>query len=299
MDELDRCRPSYAVEMLEVIKHFFDMPNVVFVVATDTEQLQHAVKAVYGNDFNANVYLSRFFQRRCTLQEQPRLDFIQNKLINLTEEQLQKVSGLVWPEIDNDVEYLSYLIGSITDVFSLPLRETELLVDKLKAVLFSIETQKVDILLLCSLMIIHDRYFDFYQNIMDEKRPKGMNDNYHVPRTIQEILHKENFGELIELKLTPYTFFDYGYATKGNRSHLIGIENGTFSVNYSQLLSTQLESLHSVSRKNYYDEIANLVSRSGNPSAPIANFVGVELASLEQSKSDYKNWIELATSFDA
>ncbi|TON99529.1 KAP family P-loop NTPase fold protein, partial [Vibrio parahaemolyticus] len=48
IDELDRCRPSYAVEMLEVIKHFFELDNVVFVVATDTEQLQHAVKAVYG-----------------------------------------------------------------------------------------------------------------------------------------------------------------------------------------------------------------------------------------------------------
>lgn len=50
IDELDRCRPSYAVEMLETIKHIFDISGVVFVVATDTEQLQHAVKVVYGED---------------------------------------------------------------------------------------------------------------------------------------------------------------------------------------------------------------------------------------------------------
>ncbi|WP_230625622.1 P-loop NTPase fold protein [Photobacterium leiognathi] len=61
IDELDRCRPSYAVEMLETIKHIFDIDGVVFVVAIDTEQLQHAVKAVYGEGFNAKMYLSRFF----------------------------------------------------------------------------------------------------------------------------------------------------------------------------------------------------------------------------------------------
>ncbi|WP_236689471.1 KAP family P-loop NTPase fold protein [Photobacterium angustum] len=61
IDELDRCRPTYAVEMLEVIKHFFEIENIVFVVATDTEQLQHAVKAIYGEGFDAQTYLGRFF----------------------------------------------------------------------------------------------------------------------------------------------------------------------------------------------------------------------------------------------
>lgn len=68
IDELDRCRPSYAVEMLETIKHIFDIPGVVFVVATDTEQLQHAVKAVYGEGFDARVYLGRFFNSRFSLK---------------------------------------------------------------------------------------------------------------------------------------------------------------------------------------------------------------------------------------
>lgn len=63
IDELDRCRPTYAIEMLERIKHLFDIPNVAFVVATDTEQLQHAIKAVYGEGFDAKAYLRRFFSR--------------------------------------------------------------------------------------------------------------------------------------------------------------------------------------------------------------------------------------------
>ena len=38
VDELDRCRPTYAIEMLETIKHFFSLDNYIFVVATDTNQ---------------------------------------------------------------------------------------------------------------------------------------------------------------------------------------------------------------------------------------------------------------------
>ncbi|WOD06315.1 P-loop NTPase fold protein [Marinomonas sp. GJ51-6] len=75
IDELDRCRPSYAVEMLETIKHIFDIEGIVFVVATDTEQLQHAVKAIYGEGFNAQLYLGRFFNSRFSLKAPDLKDF--------------------------------------------------------------------------------------------------------------------------------------------------------------------------------------------------------------------------------
>ncbi|MBD8687240.1 MULTISPECIES: KAP family P-loop NTPase fold protein [unclassified Rhizobium] len=63
VDELDRCRPTYAISMLERIKHIFDIPNVVFIISTDTESLSHSVKAVYGNEFRSREYLGRFFNR--------------------------------------------------------------------------------------------------------------------------------------------------------------------------------------------------------------------------------------------
>jgi hypothetical protein len=61
IDELDRCRPTYAIELLETVKHLFDVPEYVFVIATDTEQLAHSVCAIYGQKFEASRYLSRFF----------------------------------------------------------------------------------------------------------------------------------------------------------------------------------------------------------------------------------------------
>lgn len=69
IDELDRCRPTYAVEMLEVIKHFFKTKHYVFIVATDTDQLSHSINAIYGSRFNSKQYLKRFFDRSAQLPE--------------------------------------------------------------------------------------------------------------------------------------------------------------------------------------------------------------------------------------
>lgn len=76
IDELDRCRPTYAIEMLETVKHLFDIPNVIFVLSTDTEQLEHSIKAVYGEGFNSREYLSRFFNQRMVLPEPNLLEFV-------------------------------------------------------------------------------------------------------------------------------------------------------------------------------------------------------------------------------
>ena len=67
LDELDRCRPSYAIRMLEEIKHIFDVPGLVFVVALHGDQLERSISAVYGAEFDAKDYLQRFFSRRYRL----------------------------------------------------------------------------------------------------------------------------------------------------------------------------------------------------------------------------------------
>ncbi len=60
IDELDRCRPTYAIEILEKAKHFFSVPNVVFVLAVDKEQLGHSIRSIYGLGMDVNGYLRRF-----------------------------------------------------------------------------------------------------------------------------------------------------------------------------------------------------------------------------------------------
>lgn len=48
VDELDRCRPSYAIDLLESIKHLFNVPHVVFLLAVDSIQLLQHVEHTFG-----------------------------------------------------------------------------------------------------------------------------------------------------------------------------------------------------------------------------------------------------------
>ncbi|AWL08579.1 hypothetical protein HME7025_00708 [Aquirufa nivalisilvae] len=61
VDELDRCRPDYAVQVLEKIKHLFSVKGIIFVLSIDKEQLCNSIKGYYGSDrINSNEYLRRF-----------------------------------------------------------------------------------------------------------------------------------------------------------------------------------------------------------------------------------------------
>lgn len=74
IDELDRCNPQFAVKLLERLKHLFEVPNIIFVLGLNTEQLQYAVQGFYGSaSINGNEYLKRFFDVELSLPA-PKLD---------------------------------------------------------------------------------------------------------------------------------------------------------------------------------------------------------------------------------
>ena len=68
IDELDRCRPTFAVELLERVKHIFDVPNMVFVFGINRDELCSSLQSIYGT-IDADVYLRRFFDMEFTLPE--------------------------------------------------------------------------------------------------------------------------------------------------------------------------------------------------------------------------------------
>ena len=59
IDELDRCRPDYAIKTLEILKHFFDISGFVFVLAIDEEQLKSSVETLFGTK-NFDGYKRKF-----------------------------------------------------------------------------------------------------------------------------------------------------------------------------------------------------------------------------------------------
>ena len=75
VDELDRCRPDFAVALLEVIKHIFDVEGVKFVLITNTQQLKAAINHSYGNDVDAQRYLDKFLAFKLNLPTKVKVDY--------------------------------------------------------------------------------------------------------------------------------------------------------------------------------------------------------------------------------
>ncbi len=60
IDELDRCRPDFAIDVLEVVKHFYDVENIVFIYSADFEKLNGAIKQRYGEGVDPQRYIEKF-----------------------------------------------------------------------------------------------------------------------------------------------------------------------------------------------------------------------------------------------
>lgn len=157
IDELDRCRPDYAISLLEIVKHIFDIKNFVFIIATDTDQLQHSIKNVYGNDFSANDYLGRFFHRRFTLKQPELKDLINSVVGDYIGTDFENITSKTYP-LTATLEDFSINISNVFEAFGLNLRDsirnTERLIDILKSDLVK---KKVDYIFIISLMIIYDK----------------------------------------------------------------------------------------------------------------------------------------------
>ncbi|QFU75352.1 hypothetical protein EY643_06630 [Halioglobus maricola] len=60
IDELDRCRPAFALEIIECVKHFFAVPGVSFVLVMNRTQVEESVRCTYGQGIDAHTYLQKF-----------------------------------------------------------------------------------------------------------------------------------------------------------------------------------------------------------------------------------------------
>lgn len=67
IDELDRCRPAYALELIETVRHLFAVKGVVVLLAINREELCHSIQSLYGAKFDTDQYLRRFIDLPCTL----------------------------------------------------------------------------------------------------------------------------------------------------------------------------------------------------------------------------------------
>ena len=136
IDELDRCRPSYAIELLEVAKHLFTVDHIVFALAVNRAELAHSICALYGSEFDAQGYLRRFFDVDFQLSDSERKPFIKTTLEAI---QLRDYFGRTTdPEAGQGYETVEILLRAFFDAPDLSLRRIAQAIHRLGLVFASL-----------------------------------------------------------------------------------------------------------------------------------------------------------------
>lgn len=123
VDELDRCRPTFAVQLLERVKHLFNVPNVMFVISLDKQQLAVSLSAVYGAGINSEEYLRRFIDLEYTLPKASAKAFTQDLFHRFGFEEF--FSKRTHYAFRYEREHLEQAFSSLSDLFGLNLRARE------------------------------------------------------------------------------------------------------------------------------------------------------------------------------
>lgn len=167
IDELDRCRPTYAIELLEAVKHIFSIGGLFFIIATDSRQLAHAINAVYGQGFDSTSYLKRFFYTEYSLSTVDH-DKMANHLIsgfNFEEKVYLPVAYV------NDGGFEGYFSKN-SKFFQLTPREQEQVFVNLKNCILSSDFNILHFSYLLFLLSLKLKHENIYQSLMMNENSK-------------------------------------------------------------------------------------------------------------------------------
>lgn len=161
IDELDRCSPSFAVEVLEKVKHLFNIPNIVFCIAIDKEQLKRTIQGYYGAyNFNAEEYLRRFFDIELDLPPIKYIEFAQ-----LLSEHFN-FRNCIWS--DNNRKDFIKISASMAEKHHLSLRQLEKYYAHAKLVFSSYGSVDDSEWLIAIMLIIYKFENGTFNNIVDK-----------------------------------------------------------------------------------------------------------------------------------
>ncbi|MDF7805900.1 P-loop NTPase fold protein [Pontiellaceae bacterium B12219] len=166
IDELDRCRPTFAIELLERIKHLFDVDGIKFIISTDTGQLIHSIKAVYGHDFDAATYLQRFFDETFTLPNPNPHQFADLLFQDFDPEQSWMNNWLV-------KESPAYTFGELSQQLNLTLRQQLQAHHRVMAVVSNTpvpQSSRLHFIHICFLVMLRLKQPKTYEHIMSAQR---------------------------------------------------------------------------------------------------------------------------------
>lgn len=71
IDEVDRCVPSHALQIIETARHVFCVEGVQLVIAVNQDSLEHSIRDTYRSSYDAERYLRRFIDTTYQLPDPP------------------------------------------------------------------------------------------------------------------------------------------------------------------------------------------------------------------------------------
>ena len=166
IDELDRCRPTYAIELLERIKHIFNIPNMVFVFGMNRDDLCASIRSVYG-EINADVYLRRFFDIEFRLTEIEPEVFCRHLIKKNKLEPFFYAHGL-------STEWFRELFAVLSQCFEFSLRDMEHCVRSIAFLSRNVDPRNALYATIVSLLVaLRLRNSDLYHKYGNEDRNAG------------------------------------------------------------------------------------------------------------------------------
>jgi hypothetical protein len=133
VDEIDRCRPTFTVELLERIKHLFEIPNILFILSLDKQQLEASIAAVYGQGINASEYLRRFIDLEYLIPTVKTKQFVENLFSRFELDDI--FSSRTHHELQSDKSNFVTFFAALAEAVPLTLRAQERCITRLRVVM--------------------------------------------------------------------------------------------------------------------------------------------------------------------
>ena len=168
VDELDRCRPTFAIQLLERVKHLFDIENIVFILSIDKKQIEASIKAVYGSEINAPEYLRRFFNLEYRLPVADTTRYIDSLITRFNLDPVFAGRAEQHPsQFRYDREHIVTYLNFLANAMGLSLRAIERCMTRLRIIMDGVTNNHyLYPVLVVLLIVLHSNQPDLYDGII-------------------------------------------------------------------------------------------------------------------------------------
>lgn len=309
IDDLDRCLPERAVEILESLKLFLNSKHCIFVIGVDRDVIWKGIEARYRSDYNEKSpirgkdYIEKIIQLPFNLP-QLKIEETSHFIEKLYDYHFSaKIDQTVLKTITSGIESNPRKIKRFMNLYSFLLN--------LKS---EMELQEIDDKLLVKFLVIQSRWDDFYKNLINyynltggenlinklrsfEKFSEDLNNEESAKKAFQSenplidirFLDPDYFGlrnylktePLFEDDLRPYIYLSQTTTTKGIETQ-----------DMLQDLKSAIESEDENDKLNAIREIDINFDKIPNPGDLLAKLVQDTSATVknEAVKTVFENW---------